>query len=485
MLNKDYKKDLKRENMETLMKFKFSFFVSCFIFATQIITIHAMSEDVIPSIGLCPQEISFIETRKQLCHKAIEVFTGNQCKTTPNIAICLSGGGYRAMISGLGFLLGAQKTGLLDASQYITSLSGSTWLIGPLLANNNLTTSHLDYLEAYREDLKQTVSLPFLSKPRGNLAAIRNMLTQKHSQGQPLQFVDVWGAMIATNLLGTLAEHGQNVYLSQCTSPPAAFPFPIFSAVTGDSAPYEWLEVSPFNVECDYLKAQISLAAFGNRCDGDVMVTHWPEQRLGYFLGMFGSSYATDLGDIFHAIAVDVENPILRKILMQISLWRVFQIGRIAPATPPNYTFDLKPAISPTEHKKDMTIIDGGFAFNLPIPPLLKPQRQIDIIIICDASSDSAVDFGPELLLVEEYARTHGSKFPPIDHPYFQNDTMTIFKTDDPTIPTVVYFPNKQPFSTLKLQYSPDEFEALCSYMENAVSENRGTIYDVIYEKTK
>ena len=54
-----------------------------------------------------------------------------QDKHMPRIAFAGSGGGYRAMLSTLGFLIGAQKIGLLDSALYTSALSGSTWIAGP------------------------------------------------------------------------------------------------------------------------------------------------------------------------------------------------------------------------------------------------------------------------------------------------------------------------------------------------------------------
>jgi lysophospholipase len=65
----------------------------------------------------------------------------------PNIGIAVSGGGYRALMNGAGAIAAfdnrttnstskGQLGGLLQASTYIAGLSGGSWLVGSLYANN-------------------------------------------------------------------------------------------------------------------------------------------------------------------------------------------------------------------------------------------------------------------------------------------------------------------------------------------------------------
>lgn len=65
----------------------------------------------------------------------------------PNVAIAFSGGGYRAMLNGAGVLAAFDSRtsnstnaghlgGLLQSSTYVSALSGRSWLIGSIFANN-------------------------------------------------------------------------------------------------------------------------------------------------------------------------------------------------------------------------------------------------------------------------------------------------------------------------------------------------------------
>jgi lysophospholipase len=65
----------------------------------------------------------------------------------PNIALAISGGGYRALLNGAGALAAFDSRttnstdkghlgGLLQSSTYISALSGGGWLTGSIFANN-------------------------------------------------------------------------------------------------------------------------------------------------------------------------------------------------------------------------------------------------------------------------------------------------------------------------------------------------------------
>jgi lysophospholipase len=78
----------------------------------------------------------------------------NNISALPNIAISLSGGGYRAMTNGAGAIkafdsrtgnsTGAgQLGGILQSATYVSGLSGGSWLLGSIYMNNFSTISNL------------------------------------------------------------------------------------------------------------------------------------------------------------------------------------------------------------------------------------------------------------------------------------------------------------------------------------------------------
>src|SRR6478736_4463318 len=75
----------------------------------------------------------------------------NNATGLPNIAIAASGGGYRALMNGAGFLSAADSrnnktgpiSGLLQSATYLAGLSGGGWLVGSIFANNFSTIPDL------------------------------------------------------------------------------------------------------------------------------------------------------------------------------------------------------------------------------------------------------------------------------------------------------------------------------------------------------
>lgn len=78
----------------------------------------------------------------------------NDLSSLPNIAIAISGGGYRALMNGAGFLAAADNStagstgaggigGLLQATTYMAGLSGGAWLVGSIYTNNYTSVQQL------------------------------------------------------------------------------------------------------------------------------------------------------------------------------------------------------------------------------------------------------------------------------------------------------------------------------------------------------
>lgn len=78
----------------------------------------------------------------------------NDSLSLPNIGIAVSGGGYRALLNGAGAFAALDSRtqgsndpghlgGLLQASTYISGLSGGAWLLGSIYMNNLSTVTSL------------------------------------------------------------------------------------------------------------------------------------------------------------------------------------------------------------------------------------------------------------------------------------------------------------------------------------------------------
>jgi len=211
--------------------------------------------------SLGSQEASFIETRKTqvlpgafkdylknvqatnvtLPDYAVAILNGTG--TLPQVGIALSGGGYRASVFGAGVLNsfdGRNDTsvskgtgGLLQATTYISGLSGGSWLLTSFAQANFPTIQTLLFGPENPEENGwggwNTAHDYF--NPNGNITLdmalyqqLTNQLRGKFEAGFPVTAIDVWGRLLSYHFLnGTIpsdyfsnaSTHGAGVLFSQ------------------------------------------------------------------------------------------------------------------------------------------------------------------------------------------------------------------------------------------------------------------------------
>ncbi|XP_063423775.1 cytosolic phospholipase A2-like [Mytilus trossulus] len=99
----------------------------------------------------------------------------------------------------------------------------------------------------------------------------------------------------------------------------------------------------------------------------------------------------------------------------------------------------------PTTMKK-LYVVDGGLTFNSPYPLLLRPQRQVDLILSFDFSARPTDDTPPfkEIKIAEHWAHKNNVPFPPIDVNIMEKEGIKecyVFEDrKDPKCPTILHF---------------------------------------------
>ena len=394
---------------------------------------------------LCKQELEFLDNRKEHIKKGIEQLFGEdiQMDYTPRIALCFSGGGFRSMLMTLGFLGAAKDIGLLDASTYITGLSGSTWAIAPWIASGkslkHFTTdliNHIKYGLNHIDDLEELRLLLF------------NLLAKIHNK-QCISAMDIYGAVLINTLLNDMGSNRLCVTLTESHKDiiKGALPLPIYTATQTNPDPYEWMEVTPFEVGSPFLEAYVPTWAYGRKFKNDVSIDQKPEQTLGYYLGIFGSAFEVNFEDILQRTTFNLTR--IKNSLPEFLGGTVDKVVNTIINSPLN-NFRLFPSMlrnfthnafySPIREDKTICLIDAGIDFNLPIPPLLRKNRNVDIIIIYDASGN--IENAPELRHAQEYAECKGIKFPSIDYSNINKNTVNVFKDENSDdTPIIIYFP--------------------------------------------
>lgn len=485
------------------------------------------------------EEEQFVNRRAIAAQRGLKKLLGKNVPKNrmPTIALAFSGGGFRAMTATLGFLKGAQDIGLLDSSYYMAGLSGSSWAIAPWLASKK---SVHDYLTDLSVRLKGGIEP--LSPSKDLIKTLLAVFITKFLYGQTITAMDIYGAVLANLLLRHIGENGLSLTLSDThkASAEGRWPLPIYTAVETTVTPYEWMEVTPFEIGSSYLKSYVPVWSFGRKFSNGISTPDRlgfaPEQTLGYFLAVFGSAFEVSLKDVIaHSAEIidmlmihleqlpDVFDEYFGKSMyyrltyaaLQATLPKLLENffkdldeyihssslsnARLIPDLQPNFTYDVDG--SPLADQETLTMVDAGIAFNLPIPPLLRPARNVDVIIAYDTSSAIASQGAISLRKAEQYARNHDLKFPAIDYVKAGKQLVSVFKDpNDPEVPTVIYFPliNNPAYSstftvekcmatsycaTTNFDYSVDQVNELAGLAEFTLKQHADVIRKAIQEK--
>ena len=182
---------------------------------------------------------------------------------------------------------------------------------------------------------------------------------------------------------------------------------------------------TPYEFWCEELGSGIPTWAIGRKFENGKTV--WrennlslPEVRIPLLLGIWGSAFCATLSHYYKEI-----RPIMRGLsgfagIDQMIAERdddLIKVHPIDPAAIPNYTLGMEhllPSSCPDSLFKatHLQLMDAGMSNNLPIYPLLRPGRDVDILIAFDASADVKTDNW--LSIVDGYARQRGIKGWPV-----------------------------------------------------------------------
>lgn len=416
------------------------------------------------SSQLSDQEINVIDKRLTVNNLALDKFLNLQVPETQHlkIALCSSGGGYRATIGTLGSLIGAQDIGLLDCVTYISSLSGSTWALAAWLSlNKNLTDLKKQISENMHNNIALMSDFGSINIEAKQYPEIIENFMIKTIFDQPLSSVDVWGAAILDNLFYPTVDRQEMKLTHQINFiKDGNVPFPIYTAIKPISKlNYQWFEFSPF--ECGNIneKSYIPTWAFGRRFKQGISLNNAPEQDLSFLLGIFGSAY--DISPEEYIVKFAIKEKIENFIKNDLSFLPKFMLNQFAniekwisdlkneklscglcddrflPAQVCNFDFEM-PDVKGNDIE-NMILMDAGIDFNLPFPPLLRPERNLDVIIVLDNSVD--VKGAPELIGAQNYASRNLLKFPLINTISIENNSLSVFGLDNVDAPVVIYMP--------------------------------------------
>ena len=439
----------------------------------------------------------------------------------PNIALAVSGGGYRALLNGGGALqafdgrednstTAGHLGGLLQSATYLAGLSGGGWLVGSIFVNNFSTISGLQGGPTWQFG-NSILKGPDSSKIQAISTAqyfdtIQDEVDKKKSNGFNTSITDYWGRALSYQLVnapdGGPAFTWSSIQLQESFAN-AQSPFPIL--VSDSRYPNEKLissnttiyEFNPFEmgtadptdfgfVPIEYLGSNFS---GGQIVEGTDCVRGF--DNVGYVMGTSSSLFNQFLLQVNQSSLPDVAKTFLNKVLGNLD-----QSNSDIADYNPNPFYGYGNGTSRNAQSRSLHLVDGGEDNeNIPLAPLIQPYRHVDVIFAVDSSADTDNFWPNGSSLVATYERSlsniaNGTSFPAVPdtnsfinlglntHPTFfgcnSSNTSTI-------TPLVVYIPNspyvyQSNFSTFTMSYNTSERDAMLRNGYEVATMGNGTV---------
>ncbi|KAI1811845.1 lysophospholipase [Poronia punctata] len=452
----------------------------------------------------------------------------------PNIGIAVSGGGYRALMNGAGFIAAADgrtpgstdKGGignLLQASTYLAGLSGGGWLVGSIFANNFSTIP--DLRDGRPDSALWKFSNSIFEGPKDSGLSILNtaeywtnvaaQVDDKRKAGYGISITDYWGRGLSYQLINAM-DGGPSYTFSSIADADnfrsADTPMPILVAderapntqiISLNSTVYEFnpWEIGSFDptlfafAPTEYVGSNFSNGAVPH--DGHCVRGF---DQFGYVMGTSSSLFNNFLlqQNMTSGVPEFVQNA-LTSVAQRvgenqddIAEWR------------PNPFYKYRPDINGNANTQLLTLVDGGSDLqNIPLHPLIQPVRAVDVIFAVDSSADTTFNFPNGTALRATYERTmgniaNGTQFPAVpdaetfinlklnQRPTFFGCNTTEFTSEDKNAnipPLIVYMP-LAPYtaysnaSTFDPSYTDAERNAFIQNGFNVATMGNGTVDD-------
>lgn len=398
----------------------------------------------------------------------------NNASALPNIGIAVSGGGYRAMLNGAGILEAfdsrttnstgtGQLGGLLQASTYLAGLSGGSWLVGSLFANNwtsidqilaqdtpdSKSSSDLWQLDQSIFEGPESSGIQLLNTA-GYYATLVDDVKGKENAGFNVTITDYWGRALSYQLInatGGGVSYTFSSVASQDYFTSGSVPLPLI--VSDERSPHQKIvslnsSIFTFNPwelgsEDPTVYAFAPLQYVGTNFSAGV-----PEDNSKCIVGFDNMGFVMGTSSsLFNAILTTVNSTNTTGLFSSALKAAISAV--LAPldqdeediADYPNPFYSYNNGTNINANTRRLTLVDGGEdGQNIPLHPLIQPYRHVDVIFAVDSSADtnssyptdaSAPGWPDGTSLVATYQRSlskqaNGTAFPSIpDRPTFLN----------------------------------------------------------------
>lgn len=455
----------------------------------------------------------------------INKVSGN-ASTLPNIGIAVSGGGYRALMNGAGFLAAAdnrtnngtntgQIGGLLQSATYVAGLSGGGWLVGSMYTNN------FSSVQTLRDGSPKSSVWQFgnsilegpddggiqLFTSADYYATIEDEVSHKQDAGFNASLTDYWGRALSYQLVN--ATDGGPAYTFSSISLQDNFrdgsiPFPVL--VTDGRAPNTKIislnstvyEINPFELGSwdPTTYGFAPLRYVGSNFSGGVIPDNAEciegFDNVGYVMGTSSTLFNQFLLQLNTTTIPQTLKNIFQDILNGLS-----EGDNDVAQWQPNPFYGFNNDTNRNAQSNELTLVDGGEDNqNIPLYPLIQPVREVDVIFAVDSSADTEYSWPNGSALVATYQRSlnntieNGTAFPSIpDINTFinlgLNNRPTFFGCNASNMtgpaPLIVYVPNA-PYithsnqSTFTLSYNNTFRNAIIENGYDVATQGNGTV---------
>ncbi|XP_034967887.1 cytosolic phospholipase A2 delta-like isoform X2 [Zootoca vivipara] len=375
--------------------------------------------DVRLGCDLCGAEQDFLSKRKNVVASALKKVLLLEQKLqgyeVPVIAVMATGGGARAMSALYGHLSALQKLNLLDCVTYLSGASGATWTMRSLYEDTDW--SRKDLMGPIQRAQEYTAS----SKSRAfSLEALQRYdveLRQRAREGHSVHFTDVWSLIIDRMFHDEQSDSKLSSQQQAVTQ--GQNPLPIYLALnvkkdTQSTCEFkEWCEFSPYEVGFSKYGAFICSEDFGSDFFMGRLINKRPESRICYLEGIWSNIFSLNLKDVHHLykswqwLLPDQEKDEACFIppMNRSSIFNGILTSRPIGEKKPNFLKGLQLHKDYYQHKtfsmwqeseldqcpnsltpqeKELFLVDAGYFINTSCPPLIRKERNVDVILSLD-----------------------------------------------------------------------------------------------------
>ncbi|RAR05632.1 lysophospholipase-like protein [Stemphylium lycopersici] len=417
----------------------------------------------------------------------------------PNIALAFSGGGYRALLNDAGALAAFDSRtsnstsaghlgGLLQASTYVSALSGGGWLIGSIYANNFTSVEAIinrgddSSIWQFQNSLFEgppTEGIQLLSTAQYFENLVNTVSDKSDSPAGDFNtsITDVYGRGLSFQLIN--ASDGAPAYTFSSIQDDNSFssgeaPMPILvaderspgdliislNATNFEFNPFEMGSFDPTTYGFAPLKYIGSNFSEGELAQDQGCVAGF--DNLGFVMGTSSSLF----NQIFLQLNTFDNIPKILLDFVSNILTKIGKEGDDIADYSPNPFYHYHNETNPSANRERLTLVDGGEDLqNIPLNPVIQPVRHVDVIFAVDSSGDTVSEDDPSqnwpngTALVATYERStsdimNGTSFPYIpgqdtfvalgmnNRPAFFGCNSTNVTQGGNIPPLIVYLPN-------------------------------------------